>query len=119
MPGLSIAQRGSTLPEALAALLVVGAGLPALGLLQLEALRTLSEAGWQFAAATAAADAAESLRAGIPEASLARAPLTGLPPSARLYLAAGGGSVPAMLRVRVEWPGHDAAPAAFELGVSR
>jgi Tfp pilus assembly protein PilV len=119
MPGLSGSQRGCTMPEALATLLVVGAGLPGLGLLQLESLRILQEAGWQLAAVAAAADVAEGLRAGVAEAALVQQRPAGLPPGARLYLASAGEAMATTVRVRVEWPGHDALPAAFELGVSR
>lgn len=118
MPGLSRIQRGCSLPEALAALLVVGVALPGLGLLQLESLRTLQDAGWRLAAVAAATDIAESLRAGVAETALIDQPPAGLPPAARLQLSSGG-EAPAAVRVLIEWPGQDATPATFALAVSR
>ena len=119
MPALSTTQRGSTLPEALAALLVVSVGLPGLGLLQLESLHTLKEASWQLIAVAAAVDIAESLRAGIPASVLAQRRPAGLPPAGRISLEPGAAGPPDPVRIRVEWPGHEARPASFELEVSR
>jgi len=119
MRSLTSAQHGLTLPEALAALLVVGVGLPALGLLQVESLRTLQLAGWQLAAVLVASDAAERLRSGIPGEELSPSGLPGLPPAARLELTPGAAGPPAMTRVRVEWPSHDGQAASFHLEVAR
>lgn len=113
MSDLKPGHRGSTLPEALIALLVVSAGLPALALLQLDAQRGIQEAGWQLAAVTSVTDAAESLRAGLPAATLTAPVPAGLPPGARLHIGAAGSG----LRVRVAWPGHDAQPEAYELAL--
>lgn len=119
MPGLSRIQRGCSLPEALAALLVVGVALPGLGLLQLESLRTLQHAGWRLAAVAAATDIAESLRAGVAETALMDEAPAGLPPAARLRLSSGGGAPRPAVQVLIEWPGQDATPATFALVVSR